>query len=444
VSMRRDWKRWFLPATFLVLYMASVVLFFCNARYRLPIFPLLVLAGGAGLSRLPGLLREKNWSELLVYGGAGLVAALFLATNPPDNREAFQAANRGEGHKALGDHHAAAPLSDRSRHDIALAHFQEAVRLKPGSPYLRLALAREQNALGREGEARKLLGRAARQFSANAEVQLEFARALVASQQWVQALQQFESAVALQPAFGAAQQGLGCLLVRMGRFRQALEPLKTARQLQSNPLIAHLCAGSARLGLGQGDRALAEFSAALALDPLSASALQGIGDAHTLRGDLNPAIAHYRMALKQNANLPASSQNLASALGRIRQYPERISVLDAAVRQSPGDGELLAALAFALATTPQPHLRQGEQALGYAKRALAAHSPPAIEALDAQAAALAELNRFDAATKIALQALTLARAQGRSDRISGLERRLRGYRSGLPYRDPDPGAPPAP
>ena len=444
LSMRRDWKRWFLPATFLLLYMGSVVLFFCNARYRLPIFPLLVLAGGAGLSRLPGLLREKNWSELLIYGGAGLVAAIFLATNPPDNREAFHTANRGEGHKALGDHYAAAPLSDRSRHDIALAHFQEAVRLKPGSPYLRLALAREQNALGREGEARKLLGRAARQFPANAEVQLEFARALVASQQWVQALQQFESAIALQPAFGAAQQGLGCLLTRMGRFRQALEPLKNARQLQSNPLTAHLCAGSARLGLGQGDRALAEFSAALDLDPLSAPALQGVGDAHLLRGDLNPAIAHYRMALRRDSNLPAASQNLAAALGRARQYSERISVLNAAVQQSPGDGELLAALAFALATAPQPHLRQGEQALGYATRALAAQSPPGIEALDAQAAALAELNRFDVAAEVALQALTIARAQGRRDQIAGLEQRLEGYRLGLPYRDPGPGASSAP
>ncbi len=442
--VRRDWRRWFLPGSFLLLYIASVVLFFCNARYRLPVFPLLVLAGGAGLSRLPQLLGQKRWTDLGVYAGVGLAAALALATNPPGNREAFHAANRGEGHKALGDFYAAAPLSDRESHAIALDHFEAGVRLKPASPYLRLALAREQIKLGRGGEAGIQLEQTTRKFPENAEVRLEFAQALAASGRLSAALEQFETAVGLQPAYADAQLGLGCLRVRLGEQRRALEPLRVAAELLNDPLPARLCAGSARLGLGQADAALAEFTAAWELNPRSANALQGMGDSHLVRGDVNSAIAHYRMALKQNSDLPASSQNLAAALRKLGQYAEVISVLEGAVRHSPEDSELLAALAFTLATAPQPHLRRGEQALAYAKRASAAASGPRSDALDAQAAALAELGRFQAATETGLRALNIARAQGPPDRVPALEMRLRGYRDGRPHRDPDTPAPAIP
>jgi len=436
--VRRDWKRWVLPGSFLLLYMASVVLFFCNARYRLPIFPLLALAGGAGLGRLPLLLGEKRWTDLGVYVGVGMATALALATNPPGDRAAFHEANRGEGHKALGDFYAAAPLSDRDSHAKALDHFQAGVRLKPASPYLRLALAREQIRLGHDRDAGIQLQQATRNFPKNAEVRLEFAQALAASGRLAAALEQFETAVELQPAYGDALLGLGCLRVQIGQPNRALEPLETAAALLPNPLPARLCAGSARLGLGQADAALSEFTTALEHNPRSANALQGMGDSHLFRGDINSAIPHYRMALKQNPNLPASSQNLAAALGRLSQYAEAISVLESAVRHSPKDSELLAALAFVLATAPQPHLRQGEQALAYAKRALAASTRPRSDALDAQAAALAELGRFEAAAETGLRALDVAREHESPDRIPALEQRLQGYREGRPYRDPAP------
>ena len=97
-----------------------------------------------------------------------------------------------------------------------------------------------------------------------------------------------------------------------------------------------------------------------------------------------------------------------------------------------------------MATAPQPHLRQGEHALAYAKRALAAATRPRSDALDAQAAALAELGRFEAAAETGLRALDIAREHESPDRVPALEQRLRSYRERRPYRDPAPPVPAIP
>ena len=438
ILVRDDWKRWFLPGAFLLIYMGTVVLFFCNARYRLPVFPLLALGAGAGLAALPELLRQRRWLALALYTGAGLAVALALASNPPHDRAAFFQANRGEGHKDLGDLYASAPLSDGESQQAALAHFEEAVRLKPASPYLQLALARQQALLGDHHGALGRLASATRDFPSNAELRLDYGQVLADAGNWPAARRQFEIAVGLQPAYAAAQQGLGCLLIGLGEFPAALAPLQAAIDLQAHPLDAHLCLGDARLGLGDTEAALSQFEAALELDPLSAQALQRLGDTHLIRGDLNPAIAHYRMALKQRADLPASSQNLANSLRVTGQYGEAITVLERAVTHAPDDIELLNHLAFALAAAPQSDLRSGARALDFAERAAAAEAQPGVATLDARAVALAELGRFAEAVETTGRALALAQAQGRADLLPALEIRLRSYQADLPYRDAGP------
>ena len=76
---------------------------------------------------------------------------------------------------------------------------------------------------------------------------------------------------------------------------------------------------------------------------------------------------------------------------------------------SPNDVELLNLLAFALAAAPEPHLRNGARALALAERA-ASDGQPRPATLDAWAAALAELARFEEAVEAAEVALAIARS----------------------------------
>ena len=50
-SIRGDWRVWALPILYLIICMGSVILFFCNARYRLPVVPALILLAALGIVR---------------------------------------------------------------------------------------------------------------------------------------------------------------------------------------------------------------------------------------------------------------------------------------------------------------------------------------------------------------------------------------------------------
>ena len=107
----------------------------------------------------------------------------------------------------------------------------------------------------------------------------------------------------------------------------------------------------------------------------------------------------------------------------------------------PGEARLLNALAWMLATSPDPGLRDGAEALRIADGlcALAGYGDPAL--LDTLAAAHAELGHFDEAIRRGEEALRLVRAARVRPGLAGaglLEEfaaRLELYRRGEPYRE---------
>ena len=95
------------------------------------------------------------------------------------------------------------------------------------------------------------------------------------------------------------------------------------------------------------------------------------------------------------------------------------------------------ALAFALATLPDPALRDGERALRLAEAVVAESEAGHPDYLDTLAAAYAEVGDFERA--VAEERRALAQLEGRDvpDEITGLFRRnLALFESGKPLREP--------
>jgi Flp pilus assembly protein TadD len=90
--------------------------------------------------------------------------------------------------------------------------------------------------------------------------------------------------------------------------------------------------------------------------------------------------------------------------------------------------------AWALATNPNPALRNGAQALGLARQACQATENGRPDFLDTLAAAYAETGRWDEAATTARRALTLAERQDR-ERARAIRERLRLYETGRPFRE---------
>ena len=126
-----------------------------------------------------------------------------------------------------------------------------------------------------------------------------------------------------------------------------------------------------------------------------------MGNGLLARGEARGAVSFYRQALKIDVNY----------------------------------GEAMNNLAWVLATHPDDEIRDGDESLRLAKKAVQAQSQNAASLLDTLAAAYAELGEFDRAQAIADQAVKAAKATGQLQRAQRIESRLHLYESNKPYRD---------
>jgi tetratricopeptide (TPR) repeat protein len=144
------------------------------------------------------------------------------------------------------------------------------------------------------------------------------------------------------------------------------------------------------------------------------------------------ALAH---ALALEPTLPDGQFQLGLALMACGRGADATGAFMSALNRTPNAPNVLAKLAWVLATHPDEKLRRGEEAVFLANRAniLTRSSEPEI--LDALAAALAEQKQFDDAITTATQAAALARKSGDEKRAAQIESRAAQYRTRSAVRD---------
>ncbi len=173
---------------------------------------------------------------------------------------------------------------------------------------------------------------------------------------------------------------------------------------------------------------------AIELEPELALAHEIMGELKLAQSNRRLGIRSLRRALELDANRPAYAM-LAEALIATGRYAEAKRVYQDGIEALPGQIELRFRLAWLLATSTNARVRDGNAALKIAEEGLKSKAD-SVALLDAKAAALAELGRFDEAIEAANQALGLL---GKSRNELSLRRaigsRIRSYESGKPYRD---------
>jgi protein O-mannosyl-transferase len=232
-----------------------------------------------------------------------------------------------------------------------------------------------------------------------------------------QAARYFREAVEIAPEFEPAQCNLGLALTAQGKTEEAIERLRTAIQLSPTDPHAVYGLGVALRTAGRLDEALREFQRVLPLAPRSIRARVQIGDVLALGGHADEACAQFRQALAIAPDDADLRFKLGSALLLASHPQEAARELREAVRLRPGWGRASNALAWLLATTPDPSLRAPEEALRLARSAskLTRDGDPQI--LDTVAAAQAAMGRFDEAAGTARRAAGLA-ADAHADELA--------------------------
>jgi len=292
-------------------------------------------------------------------------------------------------------------LNDQGKTDEAIAHYQEAIELRP-----------------RYAEAHYNLG-----------------RLLAQKGRLDDAVAHYEKALEINPADAEARNNLGVTLFGIGRVDDAIAHYQDALKIRPDYAEASCNLANALLTKGDLDGAITRYSACLALSPNQAEVQYDLASALLRKGRTDEAIAHYQKALELQPDSADAYANLGSAFlakGRVR---EAIAAYRNALRISPENVPAQSNLAWLLATSSDPSLRNGSEAVILAEQAESESSrsdnhPIVLRIL---AAAYAEAGRFAEARKTAQQALQAAEIQGNSALANTLRDEIALYELALPY-----------
>jgi arylsulfatase A-like enzyme len=154
------------------------------------------------------------------------------------------------------------------------------------------------------------------------------------------------------------------------------------------------------------------------------------------QGQAGEAEGLLREALALDRCNDAARLVLADLLRERRRHAEQVALLDGA-DGCPASPMLDNALAFALATLPDPRLRDGARALELAAAVVAAGGEPSPDHIDTLAAAYAELGRFDEARAEQRRALALVEGREVPEAfVASLREHLARIEAGEPIREP--------
>jgi tetratricopeptide (TPR) repeat protein len=292
-------------------------------------------------------------------------------------------------------------LSQQGEADQAIEHYRQAVSLRPDY----------------------------------AEAHYNLGRLLVDKGQLNDAIAHYERAAAINPADAAAQNNLGVTLFGIGRANDAIAHYQKALEIRPDYGEASCNLANALIAKGDFDGAIARYTACLAVIPDQEEAQYNLASALLRTGRTQEAIVEYQKVLQMHPENADTHANLGIAFlteGRIR---DAIAEYTKALQISPENLAALSNLAWLLATSSDPTLRNGSEAVQLAERADSASSrsdkhPTVLRIL---AAAYAEAGQFTQAKETAQQALEAANIQGNTTLADTLRGELALYDLGLPY-----------
>lgn len=243
-------------------------------------------------------------------------------------------------------------------------------------------------------------------------------------------------AVAKSPGNSRAHNNLGSALLEQGRIEAAQEHFAIALQLDPNYAEAMGNWASALIRQGKLDAAAVDLRHTLQLAPRNAPAHYNLGLIALRQGDPIAAAAAFRAAVALDPGMAEAHYNLGLALLQAHDAGAAAQEFRAAIDLNPEHAGALNNLAWVLATSANPSLRNGAAAVRYAERAVRLDGSTDPDRLDTLAASYAEAGRFDTAVATLERALQQASATGRPQVAQKLAARLALYKAHEPYRMP--------
>jgi len=202
--------------------------------------------------------------------------------------------------------------------DKSVAQFDAAIRMNPGDERARLALSRVLSSAGRDADAERALHETIRIIPASARAHWWLATLYERVNRFADARREFEQAAAKAVA------GRSHLLGAVGRLASgatdgagAVDAFSRAVADEPDNLAWHKLLAGALLLQDRPDEALAEFIAAVLIDPRDGDAHFGVGQIYLNEGRNAEAVDALRRATELNPQALEAEYALATALTRL-------------------------------------------------------------------------------------------------------------------------------
>jgi Flp pilus assembly protein TadD len=196
---------------------------------------------------------------------------------------------------------------DRGRMDLAVPAMEDLLASKPDDRRALSALGRAYLSVGRTEDGFRLLRRMHDLYPDHHEVHLNLASAYEYSGELETALKHANRSIELHPAFAPAHKRKGIILGRQRHFVEAADEFETAVQLAPDDPDALTWLGESRVQLGQWAAAAESLEQATRLAPQNANAWLKLGVARVWLGEFDAA----RESLERAARMSPESARIA-------------------------------------------------------------------------------------------------------------------------------------
>jgi protein O-mannosyl-transferase len=376
---------------------------------------------------------ETNPKAFMAHGNLG---SMLLDT--PRTNEALAHLNKAieinpdyaEAHFNLG-----IAYSRMQRLDDALVHFQEALRVRPDSAAARMNLGALLIQKGDLDGAIFYLRRALEIRPKYAQASFNLGNALWQKGQTEEAIACYRAALKSNPDHTESHYNLGLILFRQGELDQALPHFQ--KLIEINPGYGSTCLGFANelLKNGRADQAAALLGLIVQSRPDYAEAHFNLGVALFQIGQTNQAVAEFQRSLVLRPDLIPAHRTMGNLLRRSGQIQEAITHYEKVVSAQAADAGVLNELAWIRATQPQPHFRDGAEAVRLAEQACQTTQFKEPVLVLTLSAAYAEAARFEDAAKTAQKAHDLALSLGQTDLAEKCLQFVELFKARQPYRE---------
>jgi protein O-mannosyl-transferase len=238
-----------------------------------------------------------------------------------------------------------------------------------------------------------------------------------------------------------AHNNLGFLYLRRGELDKAISHFETALEIRSGNDQTHYNLGTALVHMnlanalarkGRAEEAIVHYEEAIKLRADYGDAYYNFGSVLFQQGRIDDAIAQWQKALAIQPNDAAAHTSLGNAFLQ-KGWPEKALIqYQTAVEIDPREANARNNMAWVLATSSDPAIRNGTRAVSLAAQAVKISEGKDALFLRTLAASYGECGKFTDAMTAAEKGREIAISRGDSHLVRTLERDIALYRADIP------------